>query len=173
MGCISSEELPYLDEHPHLVGGFEHRYHLLTGGHVSLKLNSPSGDLWRWILDSVERLGTHMVEVVKTPAHKRVALATTRHDAWQFWHNNVVDQVARFTNRPKQFWDEWQAHAKQVAAVRELYDHVWALHLAVAQRSVQTEEVKLLDEHVVQAPRPTREFTASALGWHFAIRSDQ
>ena len=141
--------------------GVINRYHLLTGGHVALKLNSPNGDLWRWILDSVEKLGPSNVEMVKTPAHKRVALAKTRYEAWKFWHNNVVDQVARFTNanRPKQFWDQWQLHAQQVAAVRELYDQVWDLHLAVAQRSVVTEEVKLLDERAEQAPKQTREFT--------------
>ena len=45
-----------------------------------------------------------------------------------------------------------------VFAVRELYNQVCELHLAVAQRSVMDEADKTLDDHTVVAPRTTREF---------------
>ena len=59
-------------------------------------------------------------------------------------------------NLPQQFWEKWQEHARQLAAV---YDQVCALHLAVARRSAHTDAEKTLDEHEAKAPRPTRVFT--------------
>eukprot|EP00435_Cladocopium_sp_Y103_P051237 s961_g15.t2 len=142
--------------------GVVNKYHLFTRGSVSLKLNSANGDLWRWILNSLTRLGDDQVMLCKTPAHRKVAAATTRYEAWLYWNNNAVDQVARLANvnRPRQFWNLWEAHAREVFAVRELYDQVCAFHLAVAQRSVLAESERTLDEYApdVAAPRPVREF---------------
>eukprot|EP00435_Cladocopium_sp_Y103_P020978 s358_g5.t1 len=142
--------------------GVVNKYHLLTQGNVQLKPNSANGDLWRWVLDSVEALGLDNVVLVKTPAHRRVSAAKTGKEAWMFWNNNAVDQLARLANvnRPSQVWRLWEQHAREVVAARELYDQVCALHLAVAQRSVIADNDRTLDECPPEpaAPRPTRQF---------------
>ena len=140
--------------------GVINKYHLLTQGRVSLRVNSANGDLWRWVLDSTCRLGLDKIRLVKIPAHKKIALAKTRQEAWMTWNNNAVDQAARLVNvnRPLQFWTQWQQHACNVFAVRKIYKQVIDLHLAVAQRSVLDETERTLDDHSVSAPRQTREF---------------
>ena len=78
--------------------GVVNRYHLLTQGTVTLKSTAASADLWTWVLESLDRLGAGMVEVVKVPAHRRLTQAKTRREAWSIWHNNVVDNVAKAAN---------------------------------------------------------------------------
>ena len=140
--------------------GVINKYHLLTQGRVSLRPNTANGDLWRWLLASVQRLGTDRIRLVKTPAHKQVRAARTRYEAWQFWNNNAVDQAARLTNvnRPALFWTRWQQHAQNVFAVRELYRQVCDLHLAVASRSVMEDNETTLDDWTPQVPKLTRTF---------------
>ncbi|CAL1169264.1 unnamed protein product [Cladocopium goreaui] len=140
--------------------GVVNRYHLLTQGKVMLKPNSASADLWNWVLQSLERLGTGMAEVVKVPAHRKLAQAKTRREAWVIWHNNMVDGVAKHANldRSADFWTFWSTHARLTAAARVLHSQVCALHVAVAKRSVQTEAATTLDEAPCPAPKPLRVF---------------
>jgi len=78
--------------------GVVNRYHLLTAGRVRLRVNSANADLWRWVLESVDRLGTQNVQVVKTAAHKQLRNAKTKQEAWAFWNNAAADRVARTAN---------------------------------------------------------------------------
>ena len=149
--------------------GVVNRYHLLTQGKVMLKPNSASADLWNWVLQSLERLGPGMAELVKVPAHRKLAQAKTRREAWVIWHNNMVDGVAKHANldRSADFWTFWSTHARLTAAARVLHSQVCALHVAVAKRSVQTEAATTLDEAPCPAPKPLRVFevTFQVDGW--------
>ena len=140
--------------------GVVNKYHRLTSGRTALKPNSASADLWTWVLASVAMLGTDGCEVVKIPAHRKLHQAKSRTEVWQFWHNNVVDGVAKHANldRSPQFWDQWKLHVDQTMAARVLHEQVCALHIAVARRSVQTEAQVTLDEVPIAQPRHLRIF---------------
>ena len=140
--------------------GVVNRYHLLTQGTVTLKSTAASADLWTWVLESLDRLGAGMVEVVKVPAHRRLTQAKTRREAWSIWHNNVVDNVAKAANldRTTDFWARWKQHAQMTAAAHTLHRQICALHVAVAKRSVQAEAAISLDEVPHRAPRSLRTF---------------
>ena len=141
--------------------GVVNRFNLLTRGQVKLKLNTPNGDLWRWALDSLDMLGLSNVQVIKVPAHRMVASATNRTEAWQFWHNNAADWAAKVANldRGDAFWTTWQAHVTEVFAAKELHRQAWQLQLQVALLSVKQDQTTTLDEVEVTAPRQTRSFT--------------
>ena len=140
--------------------GVVNRYHLLTAGRVRLRVNSANADLWRWVLDSVDRLGTQNVQVVKTAAHKQLRNAKTKQEAWAFWNNAAADRVARTANlrRSRAFWDFWEYHAGATAGATELHRQIVALHLAIAERSVQWDGATSLDEVATTVPRPIRTF---------------
>ena len=140
--------------------GVVNKYHRLTSGRTALKPNSASADLWTWVLASVAMLGTDGCQVVKIPAHRKLLQAKSRTEVWQYWHNNVVDGVAKHANfdRPPQFWDQWKTHVDQTLAARTLHGQVCALHIAVARRSVQTDAQVTLDEVPTAQPRQLRIF---------------
>ena len=133
--------------------GVINRYHQLTAGKVMLKCNSASSDLWAWILQSVDKLGAQHVQLLKTPAHKTIAQARDRKEAWLFWNNQEVDRLAKATNlaRDAQFWTLWRQHRQNVLAANFLHDQVVALHVAVAKRSVHSDEAETLDEVMMPA----------------------
>ena len=133
---------------------------LLTRGQVGLKQNTGSADLWQWLLSSLDRLGQNNVQLIKTPAHRRVSSATTQREAWQFWNNSVADQVAKFANldRGEEFWTTWSEHAQAVTAAKQLHEQAWQLHLQVGLLSVQDSASADLDVEVVHVPRPSRVF---------------
>jgi len=97
---------------------------------------------------------------VKIPAHRKLAQATSRTEVWQYWHNNVVDGVAKHANidRSSQFWEQWKTHVEQTLAARMLHSQVCALHIAVARRSVQTETQMTLDDVPPVQPKQLRTF---------------
>ena len=140
--------------------GVVNKFNLLTRGRVRLKQNTGNADLWGWVLQSVAQLGLDRVKIYKTPAHRLVASATTRYEAWLFWHNSTADLAARFANldRGSDFWQLWERHAEAVTAAGILHGQAWRLHLQVAQMSVKEDKATTLDEVEVREPRPTREF---------------
>ena len=140
--------------------GVVNKFNLLTRGRVRLKHNTGNADLWGWVLQSVERLGLDKVKIYKTPAHRLVASATTRYEAWLFWHNSTADLAARVANldRGSDFWTFWHTHAEAVTAARVLHAQAWQLHLQVALLSVAEDKATTLDEVEVRGPKPTREF---------------
>ena len=153
------------------VGGFRekifsdclsviNKFYLLTRGQVQLKQNTGNADLWMWLLFSLDRLGRDNVQLIKTPAHRRVSSATTQWEAWQFWHNSVVDRVAKCANQDRgdEFWRIWTEHATAVTAAKQLHDQAWQLHLQVGLMSVQADSKVDLDAERVTAPRATRVF---------------
>ena len=141
--------------------GVVNRFNLLTRGQVKLKQNNPNADLWLWALDSLERLGAHNAQLVKVPAHRLVASAKTRQEAWLYWHNGAADWAAKVANldRGSTFWQRWQDHVTAVHAAKQLHQQVWQLHLQVALLSVLQDRSLTLDEVEVSAPRTTRCFT--------------
>lgn len=141
--------------------GVVNRFHQLVSGCAVLKRNSASSDLWEWILASVNSLGRDNVRLVKTPAHKTIAQATTRREAWMFWNNQAADNVAKAANmsRPEEFWKFWKVHWQSVHAAKQLHDQVVALHVAVAKKSLKRDmETSLDDEHVPRV-KEVRVFT--------------
>ncbi|CAL1173968.1 unnamed protein product [Cladocopium goreaui] len=140
--------------------GVVNKYQLLTRGQARFKVNSANADLWLWVLESTDRLGLDKIYVLKTPAHRTVASARSRFEAWMFWHNAAADQVAKFANldRGEAFWKVWSDHSEAVVAARQLHQQAWNLHLAVAQQSVKDENAMTLDSLPAQQPKPTRVF---------------
>lgn len=140
--------------------GVVNKFNLLTRGKVRLKKNTSNADLWSWVLQSVDRLSLEKIQIVKTPAHRLLASATTKYEAWQFWHNSTADLAARFANldRGLDFWNFWRSHAEAVTAAEVLHAQAWQLHLQVAQRSVTTDKATTLDEVTERTTKPTREF---------------
>ena len=114
--------------------GVVNKYNLFTRGQLKLKPNSSNADLWAWVLASVDRLDACNVQVIKTPAHRSVASATTRYEAWLFWNNTAADRVARCANldRGEDFWACWTKHVTAVTAAALLHEQAWVLHLRVA-----------------------------------------
>ena len=113
-------------------------FHLLTKGKGHVKPNSSNGDLWNWVLTSVDRLGLANIRVSKVQAHKRVASATTRFEAWQWWNNGAADRTAKTSNmsRPPTFWRTWYRYVTEYSAAGKIHDQVVATHMAVADLSV-------------------------------------
>ena len=140
--------------------GVINRFYLLTWGKSKLKVNSASSDLWQWVLNSVEKLGLENIQLHKTPAHRKVASAVTRHEAWLFWNNGAADSVAKSANlnRSTMFWQRWEAHVRSVMAADELHRQTVLLHLRVAMKSVGDDAKQTLDEVAVAVPRQTRDF---------------
>eukprot|EP00435_Cladocopium_sp_Y103_P053991 s1724_g17.t1 len=139
--------------------GVINRFHLLTTGQVRLKHTTANSDLWRWILDSMTVLGTDRAQLVKIAAHKPLAQSRSRREFWSFWHNHLVDQVAKHANlnRSSEFWSLWEQHVTHVHAAAELHRQVCALHVAVGKRSVQSDESATLDDAPSSVPRQLRE----------------
>lgn len=157
--------------HQAAVGGFRvkvysdclgvvNRFNLLTRGQVKLKRNTANADLWQWALDSVLQIGEANVQLQKVAAHRLVASATTRKEAWLYWHNSAADWAAKVANldRGTEFWTQWQKHVTAVQAAQQLHQQAWQLHLQVALLSVQHDRALTLDEVEVSAPKPTRSF---------------
>ena len=140
--------------------GVINKFHLLTQGKAKLKQSSSSADLWRWVLNSVDRLGVEQICLVKIAAHRRVASAKTKLEAWKFWNNGAADGVAKSANlrRGREFWQFWAHHAQCVSGAGELHRQVVNLQVAVALRSVEAEQMETLDEVRPEAPLPNRVF---------------
>ena len=140
--------------------GVVNKFHRLTSGISQLKANAASADLWRWVLDSVDRLGTGNIQVCKIAAHKQLHQARSRRDAWLIWYNNKVDLVAKRANldRPQGFWQEWRQHVEATQVAKLLHSQVCFLHLEVAKRSTQSDKGATLDDVELQAPKQCRQF---------------
>lgn len=117
------------------------RYNLLVHGHKRLNVNRSNADLWTWVLQSVDRLGHWNIKLCKVQAHRCVASATTRLEAWQYYCNDIADRTARSANqdRSPEFWALWEAHVRAVGATETVFAQVSALHLAVGRRQVQSQ----------------------------------
>lgn len=140
--------------------GVVNKFNLLTRGQVKLKLNTANADLWQWAMQSLERLGPDKVVLTKVAAHRLVASATSRREAWLFWHNSAADSAAKMANldRGHSFWTLWQQHVQEVVAAQELHAQAWNLHLQVAQMSVKDAQAMTLDTEEVKQPKHTRVF---------------
>ena len=136
------------------------RFNLLTKGLGRVKVNTANSDLWDWIQQSVQVLGSDAVEVRKVAAHKDVAQASSREEAWAWCNNGRADQFAKSANltRPTGFWNLWQTHADEVWKFAKFFQEVGALHVAVAERSLRFDRSTTVDDQVAQAPKPIRVF---------------
>ncbi|CAL1137617.1 unnamed protein product [Cladocopium goreaui] len=119
-----------------------------------------NADLWSWALQSVERLGLEQIILTKVAAHRLVASATSRYEAWLFWHNTAADHAAKTANldRGESFWTLWQKHVREVTAAQEVHAQAWNLHLQVALMSVKDDQALTLDTVEIQQPKHTRVF---------------
>ena len=138
--------------------GVINKFHRVTAGNTRVRHNSASADLWTWVVDSVDRLGLQNIKLVKTGAHRGLAQSRSRQDAWEIWHNNKVDGVAKQANlhRSSAFWQCWEQHVHAVKASATLHQQVVQFHLAVARRSARSGTET--DVVVAPTPRPPREF---------------
>ena len=122
-------------------------FHLLTKGKGHVKPNTSNGDLWQWVLTSVEWLGLHNVRVGKVRAHQSLAGASTLFEVWQWWNNGAADRAAKMStvSRPPSFWKTWSTYAGEYFQALKLHDQIVKLHLAVADLSVLTKETGEFD----------------------------
>ena len=136
------------------------KYNLLVHGHVKLNPNRSNSDLWAWVLQSVDRLGSQYIQLHKVPAHRTLQSAKTKQQAWMFFHNDYADRAARLANqaRPTSFWDVWEQHSQAVVVAEGLFQQVQLLHLAVGRRQVQSSVIET-GEPAPALVRPTRSFT--------------
>lgn len=104
--------------------GVVNRFTLLTKGVKRLKPTTPNADLWAWVLQSVEHLGLHRIQVCKTEAHKSIQEATTRSMLWRYWNNAAANRAARVANvnRPCEFWELWERVATEFRAARQIHN---------------------------------------------------
>jgi len=132
------------------------KFHTLVRGHSRINPNRSNADLWTWVLQSVDRLGSENVLLFKVPAHRALHSATSRKEAWMFFHNDYADRAARLANqsRPFGFWQVWEQHASAAVAANNLFQQVRDLQLAVGRRQVQA-SVNVAEPEPV---RPTRVF---------------
>lgn len=140
--------------------GVINKFYLLTQGRKKLKMTSSSADLWQWVLDSVARLGSDRVQVIKIAAHRRLDTARTTLDVWKFWNNGAADKVAKSANlrRHPGFWACWEYHARCVLGATELHRQVAILQVAIAMRSVEADATETLDEAPHLEPTENKEF---------------
>lgn len=108
----------------------------------------------------MERLGLEQIILTKVAAHRLVASATSRYEAWLFWHNTAADHAAKTANldRGESFWTLWQKHVREVTAAQEVHAQAWNLHLQVALMSVKDDQALTLDTVEIQQPKHTRVF---------------
>ena len=108
----------------------------------------------------MERLGLEQIILTKVAAHRLVASATSRNEAWLFWHNTAADHAAKTANldRGESFWTLWQKHVREVTAAQEVHAQAWNLHLQVALRSIKDDQALTLDTVEIQQPKHTRVF---------------
>ena len=113
-------------------------FHLLTKGKRHLKPTTSNGDLWKWVLESVGRLGLDRIRICKVKAHQSIQSASSRYEVWQWWNNNAADRAARMSNssRPPHFWQIWTAYATEFFHACRLHDQVVAVQMAVADYSI-------------------------------------
>ena len=130
-------------------------FHLLTRGKGHVKPNSCNGDLWQWVLMSVERLGLNNIRIGKVRAHQALAKAGHLYDVWLWWNNSAADRAARMSNisRPPQFWQVWSTYCAEFFQARRLHSQIVAVHMAVADMSVLTSR----QEETTLADTPLRE----------------
>ena len=140
--------------------GVYYKYQLLSRGKLRVRCNSANADLWKWIAESVDSLGTERIQVNKVAAHRPVAEAKTRHEAWLFWNNGCADRAAKYANlnRSQDEWAMWRTLVAQTAGADHIYTEVTALHTAVASMSVQTSKRDVTDQAQLRPPRQAREF---------------
>lgn len=100
------------------------KFHALVRGHSRNNPNRNNADLWTWVIQSVDRLGSENVLLFKVPAHRALHSATTRKEAWMFFHNDYADKAARLANqsRPSGFWQVWEQHARAVVTASNLFN---------------------------------------------------
>ena len=133
------------------------KFNWLVRGQHKVNPNRSNADLWTWVVQSVDRIGRHQVSLHKVPAHRALHSATTKKEAWLFFHNDLADKAARQANqtRPPEFWKIWERHAQEAIRAGNLYQQVKDLHIAVGRRQVQ---VTSTADPVPEPIRPTREF---------------
>lgn len=104
-------------------------FHLLTKGKGHVKPNSSNGDLWTWVLASVDHLGLEKIRVSKVKAHQSLAQASTLFNAWHWWNNGAADRAAKMSNasRPPSFWRVWSKYANEYFHACKLHDQVVTL----------------------------------------------
>ena len=143
--------------------GVVNKFQLLTKGKLVVGASSANGDLWNWIRTSLDSLPDGSVEVCKTPAHQPLNKATTRREAWQFWHNGCADTAAKMANRdrPSDVWQLWTELQQEQEKVDLLTAQVHALHLAVASMNVHAANREEPMTAVAPVPRQKRVFVKS------------
>eukprot|EP00438_Fugacium_kawagutii_P007516 Skav231097 [mRNA] locus=scaffold2525:233653:243147:- [translate_table: standard] len=113
---------------------------LLRWGH-KVKPSRPHSDLWGQLHQLCARLRRDQVRVCKVVSHGDPIKAVDEVERWAFWHNHLVDNAARETNkrRPLAFMRQWDRAAEAVAKMRRLALEVWKVQIRVAKKAVASE----------------------------------
>lgn len=145
------------------------RFQQLVFHNRVLKPNGPHYDIWSELLEAVERLGTHAVQITKVAAHQDVESTTSAFECWAFQHNIVADRAARLANlqRDTDFWALHQQHCLETQRVRQTSRAVQNVILQISRKVVAREVVLQQDETVAGAgnDRITPVMSAPAPPW--------
>lgn len=126
---------------------------LLSGGRV--KPNVAHADILNNIVQVVEQFSLgDRVQVAKVTSHCLVQRANTDVEAWVFWHNQQVDELATTCNfnRPASFWQLWNEAVAATKFQRELHFEILKVHLSVAKRKPEGTNGDAVSVNKVQPP---------------------
>ena len=107
---------------------------LLNGG--KLKANVSHSDILQRIAMVIQQFSlASRVRVAKVTSHCSVQWANSETEAWLFWHNQQVDELAARCNfsRPPSFWKLWGEAVAAIRFHRALHFEILKVHLAVAR----------------------------------------
>lgn len=136
------------------------KFHLLTSGKVSVKVNGKHSDLWLEVVRLVEVIDLKHIRVIKVPAHEDITTATTSFDEWICVANSVADRAAKAANRNRvgNFWTLWEHHVGQSLKMRflgvQIRDHIAAVNMRWVSRFKDREPSVVLP--VRREPRAVR-----------------
>lgn len=108
---------------------------MLNGEQV--KANASHTDILQNISRVIEQYSLFdRVQVAKVTSHCSVQQANSDIEAWVFWQNQQVDEMATRCNfsRPETFWRVWGEAVAATRFQRTLHFEILKVHLAVARR---------------------------------------
>lgn len=134
--------------------GVVRKYTALVQGHGTVRRNSSNADLWFRILDLVDCIGAHRIQVIKVAAHQNPDTLGSEHEKWIARNNATVDWAARAANldRPPAIWNLWERLVQDTVHLQTVCNTIVGHQLRVAQRWSAAFE----NSNVIPAPRAPR-----------------
>ena len=145
--------------------GVVRKYTALVHGHSTIRRNSSNADLWFRILDLVDSIGSHRIQVIKVAAHQNPDTLEGLQDKWIARNNAAVDRAARAANldRPPAIWTLWEQLVHETVHLQTVCKAIVGHQLRVAQRW----SASFGNSNVIPAPRAPRLRVQPTMGCDF------